>query len=106
MSKWTLKEIELIEWVLNNVSELSLEEKYRKSLTEVRKRPLQQLTAYTMNELLAIAASLEYFSELYTSSIKGYPSGNRTIRQIKERLDIIKSAKYKALGIPEPELGA
>ena len=97
MSKWNIKEFEIIEWVLKNISELSLDEKYRKNLSDVRKGPVLQLSSYTPQERSAIAASLDYFCELYTSSIKGYPNGNRTIRQIKARLELLKSAMQKAM---------
>lgn len=104
MSKWTLKEIEIVQWVLNNISELSLEEKHRVPLNAVRKDPLQSLSSYNNRELNAVSAALGYFIDLYTVSIKGYPSGNRTIRQIKERLEILNSAKQKALNIMETEV--
>ena len=95
MEQLTFKEIELINWVLNNISVLSVEEKHRKNVDVLKRKPFTNTLSINYEEKQALCACLDYFCNIYSASIIGYPNGNRTIKSIKERIELLKTVKNK-----------
>ena len=98
MKKWNDKEYGAVKWVLQYISEASVEEKHRKCLRELREIPLTKEIRLTNGQMESLIAAICYFEELYTRMSKGYPKGNRTVRDILMRTEYLRSAREKIKG--------
>ena len=98
MKKLSAVEYGAVEWVLSYVSEMSLDERYREGIRELRAVPLTRSLDLTARQRGSLIAAIEYFEALYTRMAKGYPKGNRTVRDILKRTEYLKCAVEKIKG--------
>ncbi len=85
----------MVEWVIAYISEMSVEEKHREDIKKLREKPFSQYAHYTVSQREAILAAIAYFEEFYNYVIKGYPKGNKVVKDAMQRLTYLKSAAEK-----------
>jgi len=95
VKKWNDREYNIIEWVITYISEMSVEEKYRIALRNLKREPMSQIADYGIEEREALIAAITYFEDLYKYSVNGCPNGNKTVRNVLFRLQLLSSAKKK-----------
>ncbi len=95
VKKWNDRECNMVEWVISYISEMSVEEKHRSGIRELREMPFSQYTRYTVSQREALRAAITYFEDFYTYSVKGYPKGNKAAKDVMRRLAYLKSAREK-----------
>ncbi len=98
MKKWNDRECNAVELVITYISETSVEGKYREAIRKLREKPFSQYAYYDVSEREALIAAIAYFEEFYTYSIKGYPKGNKAVKNVMQRIAYLKSAKEKLAG--------
>jgi len=98
VKKWNDKECNMVEWVITYISEMSVDERYRDGIKQLREKPFSQFSHYTEYQKDALAAAITYFEDFYTYSVRGYPKGNKSVRDAMQRITYLKSAREKLMG--------
>lgn len=88
----------MVEWVITYISEMAVEEKYREGIRQLREKPFSQYSDYTLCQREALCAAITYFEDFYTYSVKGYPKGNKAVKDATQRAVYLKSAREKLMG--------
>ena len=95
MKKWSDREFNAVEWVINYISPDSVDGKYREDIRRLKDKPVVRYTNYSQGEREAIKAAISYFEDFYTYSIKGLPKGNKTVGDVLTRLMYLRGARKK-----------
>lgn len=89
-------EYALVCWVLKNISEYSVDERYRVYLNRAKDKDVYDFNkGYSDNEKLAVSEAIKYFTDLYNNLFKGYPKGHKSISGMKRRVECMERAYEK-----------
>ena len=93
MKKWNDREYNTLEWVIEYISEMSLEERFREDVRRLKDGKLSPYVGCSVSEAEACVAAITYFEEFYAYTLKGYPKGHGAVKDGEERMKNLKSVR-------------
>ena len=83
-------------WILENIPQLAVDDKYRVSLQTAKSKNVSGVPRkFSDGEREAVAEALKYFTDMYGQLLKGYPKGHKSINVIRQRVNVFNALVEK-----------